>query len=160
MDQPAPGGSGQALVEKIGGVTYLQDQGEMIEGLSIWGSPWQPWFYDWAFNLARGPQLAEKWAMIPNGIDIVVTHGPPMGILDRTDRGEHVGCADLRDQMAILRPRLHVFGHIHEGYGQVVKQVWRRDDPTVSDDTIYVNAANCTVQYRVENPPIVVDLEP
>ncbi|MBK8100718.1 MAG: metallophosphatase domain-containing protein [Planctomycetes bacterium] len=127
--------------------TYLQDTAVEIEGFRIHGSPWQPWFWDWAFNLERGPQLAAKWALIPDGIDVLVTHGPPAGILDRTARGEAVGCADLRTALLRVRPRLHVFGHIHEAYGR-----------HVADGCTFVNAANCDLQYEPVQPPIVVEL--
>lgn len=129
--------------------TYLQDSLVEVQGLKIWGSPWQPWFYDWAFNLPRGEALRQKWEMIPDGIDILVTHGPPMGILDRTDRGEHVGCEDLREIVARMSasPRLHVFGHIHEAYG-----IHR------TEGTTFVNASVCDLGYRPTNKPVVIDL--
>jgi predicted phosphodiesterase len=126
---------------------YLQDREVTVAGLRIWGSPWQPEFCDWAFNLPRGPRLAEKWGLIPKGIAILVTHGPPAQILDRTRSGEEVGCADLREAVHRVRPRVHVFGHIHEGYGQ--REI---------DGTIYVNAASCDEAYRPIHPPVVIDL--
>jgi hypothetical protein len=61
---------------------YLEDSGCEIEGLTFYGSPWQPWFGGWAFNLPRGEALAAMWALIPVGIDVLMTHGPPEGILD------------------------------------------------------------------------------
>jgi predicted phosphohydrolase len=127
--------------------TYLQDELIELEGLRIWGSPWQPWFHDWAFNLTRGPDLAAKWALIPAGIDVLVTHGPPAAVLDRTVSGEEVGCQDLARALERVRPRLHVFGHIHEAYGRLVR-----------DGTTYVNACNCDVRYRPLQPPVVVEL--
>lgn len=127
--------------------TYLEDTLVTVEGLRIWGSPWQPWFCDWAFNLPRGPALAAKWAMIPEGIDVLVTHGPPAGVLDRTSRGEHVGCEDLLAALQRVRPRAHVFGHIHEAYGTLEQHGCR-----------FVNASNCTERYRAVQPPIVFDL--
>jgi predicted phosphodiesterase len=126
---------------------YLCDTGREIEGVTIWGSPWQPWFFDWAFNLPRGEKLREKWALIPDGIDVLVTHGPPQGILDRTVVGEDVGCEELLAALVRVRPRLHVFGHIHEAYGSI------RIGPT-----LYVNASNCTLSYEPNNAPVVVDL--
>ncbi|MFY9341358.1 MAG: metallophosphatase domain-containing protein [Planctomycetota bacterium] len=131
----------------IGHAVYLQDQEATIGGLRIWGSPWQPWFYDWAFNLPRGPQLAAKWQLCPASVDVLITHGPPAGILDRTEGGDDVGCEDLLRELLRIRPRLHVFGHIHEGYGTVER-----------DGTRFVNASNCTARYRPLQPPIVVDL--
>lgn len=98
---------------------YLQDESVVIEGLRFYGSPWQPWFLDWAFNLPRGPEIAAKWAMIPDDTDVLVTHGPPFGLLDEARRGGNVGCADLLARVQQVRPRLHVFGHIHEAAGVV-----------------------------------------
>ena len=126
---------------------YLQDQALEIEGLRIWGSPWQPWFFDWAFNLERGAPLRAKWDLIPADTDVLLTHGPPHQILDRTIRGEHVGCEELRIAVERIRPRLHVFGHIHEAYGQLVV-----------DGTYFVNASSCTLRYTATQAPVVVDL--
>lgn len=127
--------------------TYLEDTEATVAGLRIWGSPWQPWFYDWAFNLPRGPEIAAKWAMIPAGIDVLMTHGPPAGILDLTSRGEPVGCEDLQRELLRIKPRLHVFGHIHEAYGQIEV-----------DGCRFVNACNCSERYKPVQAPIVIDL--
>lgn len=126
---------------------YLEDSEVSAAGLRIWGSPWQPEFMDWAFNLPRGPLLRQKWDLIPDGIDILITHGPPLGHGDVTFRGEHVGCHDLLEAVRRVRPRLHLFGHIHEGYGV-----------TRDAHTTYVNASTCTLSYQPSNAPIVVDL--
>ena len=126
-------------------VHYLCDSEVTLEGLRFWGAPWQPWFLDWAFNLQRGGEIAAKWALIPQGVDVLITHGPPMGTADRTERGENVGCADLGEAMARVKPRLSVFGHIHEGHGVHVDRG---------------NAAICDEKYRPVNCPIVVDLVP
>lgn len=138
---------------------YLQDAEHVVEGLRIWGSPWQPWFLSWAFNLKRGAPLRAKWALIPPGIDVLVTHGPPHLIRDRVKgvmaqglnialgHRPNVGCEELREAVRRIRPRLHVFGHIHEGYG--------REE---ADGTLFVNASTCDEVYRPVNPPMVVDL--
>ena len=102
----------------ITNAVYLEDSGVTVGGLTVYGSPWQPWFGGWAFNLERGPALAAVWAKIPDRTDILVTHGPPAGILDRTSRGIVAGCKDLFDRVWEVRPRLHVFGHIHESAGR------------------------------------------
>ena len=134
----------------ITGATYLQDEGTTIGGLEIWGSPWQPWFHDWAFQRQRGPEMAEIWSRIPSSADVLVTHGPPHGILDRTVRDEPVGCEALRHEvLQRIQPRLHVFGHIHEAHGEVEL-----------NGTRFVNACCCTVGYDATQPAIVVDLEP
>ena len=98
---------------------YLEDEGVEIAGIRIYGSPWQPWFGGWAFNLQRGSELAAIWARIPSDTDILLTHGPPEGILDRNRHGDCCGCRDLLHRVMEIRPRLHVFGHIHEAAGQI-----------------------------------------
>ena len=77
----------------ITNATYLQD--ELIEalGLRIYFSPWQPRFFDWAFNLDRGAALRAKWDLIPWPLDVLVTHGPPMGILDAASIAVARSCA-------------------------------------------------------------------
>lgn len=98
--------------------TYLEDSGTEVEGCKIYGSPWQPEFYDWAFNLPRGKALEEIWAKIPEDTDVLITHGPPFGVLDTTHDGRRVGCEALAERRRGLNLKVHVFGHIHEGYGQ------------------------------------------
>jgi Icc-related predicted phosphoesterase len=97
--------------------TYLEDEAVIIEGLKFYGSPWQPWFMDWAFNLPRGAELARRWARIPEDTDILITHGPPLGFGDRVYGGKRVGCEDLLRRVQQVRPKLHLFGHIHEDGG-------------------------------------------
>src|SRR5262249_2167811 len=104
--------------ERIRGATYLQDELLEVDGIRIWGSPWQPRFFDWASNLDRGEPLRRVWARIPAGIDVLLTHGPPHAILDRCWDGRLVGDEELREAVFRVRPKLHVFGHIHEAYGQ------------------------------------------
>jgi predicted phosphohydrolase len=90
---------------------YLKDAEVMIDGVRFYGSPWQPAFHDWAFNLPRGAALAAVWAKIPRGVDVLITHGPPNGIGDRTTMVARAGCVDLRRRVAELAPALHLFGH-------------------------------------------------
>ena len=66
------------------GLTYLQDEEATVGGLRCWGTPWSPWFYDWAFNAQRGPAIQRIWEQIPSGLDLLVVHGPPLGHGDRT----------------------------------------------------------------------------
>ena len=112
---------------------YLQDSGMTWEGLRIWGTPWQPWFFDWAFNLYE-PDLIAKWAMIPPDTDILVLHAPPHGYGDGVPRSsgmDHTGSPSLLRRIEAIGPRLVIFGHIHEGRGQ-----WRVGETTLANVTI------------------------
>lgn len=132
----------------ITAATYLQDEGTTIGGVRFWGSPWQPWFFDWAFNLKTPAELAAVWARIPDNTDVLITHGPPRGILDTTSTGKHAGCAELlREVEERVRPKVHAFGHIHEAHGVVER-----------GGTAFVNASTCTLQYRPVHPAIVLDI--
>ncbi|MCI0702381.1 MAG: metallophosphatase domain-containing protein [Planctomycetia bacterium] len=103
--------------ERITNASYLEDSGCEIEGLKFYGSPWTLLFFNWAFMLSE-EELADKWARIPNDTDILITHGPPHGILDETNRGECAGSLSLLHRVYEVKPRLHVFGHIHEAAGR------------------------------------------
>jgi Icc-related predicted phosphoesterase len=122
---------------------YLQDQAIEIQGIRFYGSPWQPWFYDWAFNLQRGPEIREKWDLIPEDTDVLITHGPPLGHGDRVLQGESVGCQDLLETVERVQPKIHIFGHIHEGFGI-----------THNENTTFINASICDAAYQPRNAPI------
>lgn len=129
---------------------YLQDSPLELGGFKFWGSPWTPVFFNWAFNLERGEALAERWARIPDDTDVLITHGPPAGILDRVDPpvgSVRPGCEALTARVTQLVPRLHIFGHIHEDYGQV--QI---------GNCLYINASTCNGSYQPLNAPVVIDL--
>lgn len=111
------------------GMSYLQDEAVTLDGVQFYGSPWQPEYGGWAFNLPRSCALAEKWAMIPESTDVLVTHSPPAGIGDRSPYPGRHGCHDLRARVDVVRPQLHVFGHVHQDGGR-----WIRDG------VCYVNA--------------------
>jgi len=142
-------------------VFYLQDSGCEIEGIRFWGAPWQPWFMDWAFNLPKkGAKLRERWNLIPMDTDVLITHCPPYGVLDSLrpritawgpaeEGSEPLGCEELAIRLASVKPRLHVFGHIHDGYGFLQM-----------GGTTYVNASVCNEDYEAIHPVLVVDLEP
>lgn len=129
------------------GVTYLNDSGTEIEGFKVWGSPIQPWFYDWAFNRQRGADIARHWDLIPADTDILITHGPPHGILDRVQDGQHVGCEELLKKVEAIQPLLHVFGHIHEAHGEEQHGTTR-----------FVNASVLNLRYLLVWDATIVDL--
>lgn len=130
------------------GCHYLEDSGVTIDGIKFWGSPWQPWFLSWAFNLPRGAALKKHWDMIPEGTDVLITHSPPYGVGDWVERGENVGCEEMLKAVERIKPRLHVFGHIHGGYGEY--EIGK---------TRFVNASICDESYQPVNKPIVVEME-
>lgn len=101
--------------------TYLEDSSTLVGGLRIWGSPWTPWFHDWAFNAPREDGeafLASRYADIPEATDVLLIHGPPRGYGDRTTTGAEAGSAALLEVIDRLHPRLCAFGHIHEARGR------------------------------------------
>jgi Icc-related predicted phosphoesterase len=131
---------------------YLEDNfmtitdPEFSRPIKIYGTPWQPDFCNWAFNVPRD-ELYLYWEKIPLDTDVLITHGPPQGILDMNLEGEHCGCASLTTHTYKINPALHIFGHIHEAY-----------NTEVIGNTLFVNASTCTRRYVPSNKPIVVDL--
>jgi Icc-related predicted phosphoesterase len=128
-------------------IIYLQDSGLEIDGIKFWGAPWTPIFSNWAF-MKRPESIRAKWHMIPDDTNVLITHGPPFTILDETFDGKNVGCAKLYERIKQLASlKLHVFGHIHEGYGtDVVRNVK------------FANVSVCTVDYRPVNQPLVFNI--
>ena len=136
-------------------IDYLQDEAYDLYDLDtdtstkIYGSPWQPEFYSWAFNLPKnGIELAGKWEGIPDNTDILITHGPAFGTLD-TVAGrpwDNLGCELLAERIEVIKPKIHVCGHIHSGYGYEFK-----------DGTHFFNAAILDEQYEYTQKPMTFD---
>ena len=144
------------IISEYPNATYLQDDLELIgddysTAVKVYGSPWQPEFYNWAFNLPRmGWELQQKWDDIPVGVDILVTHGPAWGHLDTVvGQNMHLGCELLTNRINIVKPKIHVFGHIHTGYGY-----------KFDNGTHYFNAAVLNEQYIFTQKPLTVDWNP
>ena len=132
----------------ITNATYLEDDGVVLQGVYFYGAPWQPWFFDWAFNLKRGSEIRAKWELIPSTVDILITHGPPANILDETFLGVHTGCQDLLGIVRQVKPRYHIFGHIHEAAGSFE-----------SEETTHINASICRFpEYTPLRKAIVIDV--
>lgn len=144
------------LLEEYGGVDYLQDDlylaGEEWDSyqdkVKIYGSPWQPEFCNWAFNLPRnGEQLYQRWNNISEDTDILVTHGPAIGHVDQgIGRTDHLGCQLLANRIEVLKPKIHVCGHIHSAYGY-----------KFYEGTHYFNASCLNEQYKYTNKPFTFD---
>jgi Icc-related predicted phosphoesterase len=132
--------------------TYLQDEAACVNGLRLWGSPWTPWFYDWAFNAPRHDSeeafLEERYAAVGDDTDVLLVHGPPRGFGDLTYRDQRVGSSALLRLVDRVRPALCVFGHIHEARGS-----WTRGS------SILANVSAVDLQYRpVAEPVVTFDL--
>ena len=136
------------LLQDYPTVTYLEDTSIIIDGIKIYGSPWQPRFYNWAFNVDRGWDIAQKWEKIPQDTDILITHGPLHGILDSTYTGQRVGCEDLYKKVMEIKPKVHCSGHIHYDYG--MKEI---------DGMTFINACCLGEDYMYQNGPITLDFE-
>lgn len=126
------------------GVIYLFDRMIEIDGLKIYGTPWQPRFYDWAFNVNRGDAIAKKWESIPEGLDILIVHGPAFGILDCTWNGQRVGCEELYKRVFGVKPKFMICGHIHFSYG--MREL---------DGVTFINASSLGENYNYRNKPII-----
>jgi Icc-related predicted phosphoesterase len=145
------------IVNSYKNITYLQDDWVKVgideEMAKIYGSPWQPEFYNWAFNLPKGgPGLMSKWEAIPKDTDILITHGPPQDHLDMSGppyNEPHLGCALLREKVDEQPPKIHVFGHIHGGYGY-----------KFHNGTHFFNASILNERYEYVNKPITFDWNP
>lgn len=133
------------------GVILLNDSGVDINGFSFWGSPITPRFMDWAFMADAGADIETHWNQIPTNTDVLVTHGPPYGILDEVVREgmekEHVGCPSLLSRIALVKPQIHVFGHIHEGHGS-----------ELINGVLYRNVSTMNRHYQIANDVQVIDL--
>ncbi len=152
--------AGVAIIKKAcPRVHILNDSGVTIGNQKIWGSPVTPYFFDWAWNRARVPELVglhgayikDHWDLIPEDTTILLTHGPPYGILDEVKQfgiSKSVGCELLLDRVKQIKPDIHAFGHIHDGHGE-----------KALDGTLYINASICDETYTPSNKPIVIDLE-
>jgi Icc-related predicted phosphoesterase len=121
---------------------YLCNSGVEIEDVKIWGSPVTPTFFNWAFNVDRGKPIQKYWNMIPSNTDILVTHGPVGGILDRTTSNINAGSEDLLKTVNKVQPKFHLFGHIHEAYGK--EKV---------NETTYFNGSLLNEYYNLVNNP-------
>jgi len=137
------------LLHNYPDILYLRDSGTEIEGFKIWGRPWTPTFFDWAFMKDReSAAMRSTLDIIPQDIDILLTHGPAYGILDKCRSGDVVGCEDLLELIAD-KPnlKLMIFGHIHESAG--MKEV---------NGIKHINAAVLNHRYKKHGEGIVVEL--
>ncbi len=138
-----------AYQELITNAVLLINDGIEVGGLKIWGSPITP--NDWgAFGAATAEERARAFSRIPDDTDVLITHGPPMGILDQDLKSSvPTGCRQLLAAVRRVRPRYHVFGHFHQGYGRFS-----------CCGTEFINAALAGPSYTLTKRPVVIDIVP
>ena len=149
-------------------MTYIQDQLVDIEGVKIYGTPWRPkrgcCYRSEAFGYDSEYIRADKWSLIPESIDLLLTHGPPYSIRDyRTLHGDRVGCSSLLDEIVTrVKPRIHIFGHVHDCYGASLYKTMenthlgeQNSSSTPSRDILFANVA--MNRGRTLGEPIVID---
>ena len=129
-------------------IIYLEDNSAEIEGIKFWGTPVSPKFNNWAFNKQRGDEIKKYWDLIPEGIDVLITHSPPFGILDYVEYNhEYVGCQDLFNSLDRIKPKLHCFGHIHNMYGRYETETCK-----------FINASSLNGRYIPAHKPFKVKI--
>ncbi len=145
----------RAMVKEVApSAIYLENSEVIINGLKFYGSPITPTFYNWYFNKDRGEQIKRYWDMIPSDTDVLITHGPPYGVLDKAMREdfpgayENAGCKDLLDAIKRVRPKLWVGGHLHHCGGQT----------QTIDGTIFCNAAVVDDSYNLVRHGVTIEI--
>jgi len=132
-------------------IIYLEHELKEISGLNVFGSPYTPSFgHGWGFNVPRN-KLKPYWDEIPSNTDILITHGPPKGILDFTiTTNESVGCEFLYEKIMEIQPKYHIFGHIHEDGGKTKK--------IDNCNTEFINASVLNLYYRKSNNGVIIEI--
>lgn len=126
------------------GITMLIDESITIEGIKIFGSPYTPSFgHGWAYNSARH-KIQKHWELIERDTDIVVTHGPPKGVLDLTRSNDLAGCKNLLNTIERIQPEIVSFGHIHEEGGRKLQDL-------KFPKTTFLNSAVVDLGYNIIN---------
>lgn len=148
----------EKLLAKYDNIYYLEDNSVTLHGIKIWGSPWTLPFRNWAF-MADENLLKTYIDKIAEDTDILVTHGPAFGRLDKATQQQmsydgkiNLGSTTVRKAIDKIKPKLHISGHIHSNYGMY---------PTIDipEETIFVNASSLTEEYEPLNPPIIIEVE-
>ena len=130
----------------FGRAHYLRDEGITLDGVHLYGSPWSPTFFSWAFNADRGLTIKRYWDLIPSYTNVLITHGPPSDILDWVGT-RRVGCEELAKAVLRIKPQAHIFGHIHCAAGY-----------KIFNGTQFVNASVLDDNYRPAHAPTVIEI--
>lgn len=143
-------------------IHYLEDSGIEIDGIKFYGTPWTPWFYDWGFNgiidanlaFYRGVSLTERYSLIPEDVQVLICHGPPYDILDKTlcrDQDDRRGSVEMRKLTSekLTQLGLYLCGHIHEARGMEM----------ADGGVTFINASTLDRSYEIVRPPMVIHLD-
>ena len=134
------------------GINFLHNSGVELDGIYFWGSPVSPMFHNWAWNKERGKEIAEIWSQIPEKTNVIITHGPPYGKLDRVDRfgaPTNQGCKDLMARIQDLKNlKASIFGHLHLQGGTILEV----------QGVKYINAACCNEEYNPIQGPVSFEI--
>lgn len=129
-------------------IEYLEDDGTIINGIFIWGTPHSRHFCNWAFNRSED-QMAKSFSKIPYDVDILVSHAPRYGVLDKLEKGDHIGEQSLLNQFERFKNiRYHISGHVHSAYGQH------------KNGCTSLNVSIVNEQYELQNNPITFKIMP
>jgi Icc-related predicted phosphoesterase len=132
------------------GITLLVNETVEIEGLKIYGSPYTKRYGNWYWMKDEGEEIQRIWEQIPEGLDILFTHGQPYGVLDIAERTmEHVGDKDLRNAILEKTPKIVVGGHLHYQGGQSKEEFGIK----------FYNASVCDESYRATNKIHVIEID-
>ncbi|VDP13258.1 unnamed protein product [Soboliphyme baturini] len=135
--------------ELLTNAIYMEDSEVCVSGIRVYGTPWQPYYDDWAFSAGRRQQLKDKYNKIPKGIDVLLTYAPPLGFGDKTSAGVHIGSVELLNVThSNVHPKYHVFGYPCEGHGCFT-----------NGSTKFINACCCDASLNPKNVPIVFDIK-
>jgi Icc-related predicted phosphoesterase len=136
------------ILNEYPNIIYLEDSGIELDGIKFWGSPVSKPFMNWAFNRPE-EKLKKHWETIPNNIDVLITHSPPHKIMDYgVFSKEHTGSPSLFNEVINrIKPKIHCFGHIHNDYGM-----------KIYGETKFINASNLNEDYKIVNPPIIIEI--
>jgi Icc-related predicted phosphoesterase len=138
------------LIKSYENVNFLVDKELVIDGVKFYGTPWcggDPYImYRWGFYICSNEQRKYMFNKIPSDTDVLISHSPPHGILDFY-RG-HLGCKQLLDKVMEVKPKVHLFGHIHGGNGHVEY-----------NGINFFNCSNLTESYKLDYPVRIIELD-
>ena len=133
--------------EIVSNAIYLEDDSVVIEGIKFYGYPWTPMFMNWAF-MADIDKLKERTDWIDSDTNVLISHGPPFGLLDQLEPGGfHVGDPALRNKVKEVAPQVFICGHIHESYGR-----------TTDYKTDYYNVTLLDEMYTMVHEPTIITM--